>query len=160
MKYLIIGHARHGKDTVAEMMNNLYGLTFKSSSLAAAEIFIFDILKDKYNYSTFIECYEDRVNHRAEWYELIEEYNKDDKARLAKEILKDSDIYVGMRSNAEIEECVRQGLFDKIIGVFNYRKPSEDSSSFKIDMWKYADVVVPKVGTLQDLQNKVIKLIY
>ena len=160
MKYLIIGHARHGKDTVAEMMQKLYGITFKSSSLAAAEIFIFDMLKDKYNYTTFTECFEDRVDHREEWHDLICEYNKEDKARLAKKILETSDMYVGMRSDAEIEECVKQGLFDKIIGVFDYRKPLENRSSFNIDMWKYSDVVIPNAGTLQDLQNKVIKLIY
>ena len=96
-KLLIIGHQRHGKDTLAEILNEEFGLRFKSSSLSAAEIFIYDELKYKYEYKTPEECFEDRVNHRAEWYNMICDYNKDDKARLAKGILESADCYVGMR---------------------------------------------------------------
>jgi hypothetical protein len=88
-------------------MKLFFGYNYKSSSLAASEIFIYDTLKDKYGYKTPEECFEDRVNHRAEWFDLICDYNKDDKARLAKEIMKSADIYVGMRSN---EECERMYL--------------------------------------------------
>ena len=35
-----------------------------------------------------IECFEDRVNHRSEWFDLITNYNKEDRTRLTKEILK------------------------------------------------------------------------
>jgi dephospho-CoA kinase len=73
---IIIGNFRHGKDTVAEIMKNLYGFNYESSSVAACKIFLFEALKNKYNYSTIEECFEDRGNHRAEWYELICEYNK------------------------------------------------------------------------------------
>ncbi len=66
MNILIIGHGRHGKDTLAELIQVYTGFTFKSSSESAAEIFIYDALKEKYGYKSFIECYEDRHNHRAE----------------------------------------------------------------------------------------------
>ena len=95
-KLLIIGHMRHGKDTLAEILNEQVGLKFISSSQAAADIFIYDELKEKYGYKTSVECFEDRVNHRAEWYEMICDYNKDDRAKLAKGILKMADCYVGM----------------------------------------------------------------
>jgi len=86
-KFLIIGHARHGKDTFAELLQEQFDFKFKSSSQAAAEIFIYDELKEKYGYKTPEECFEDRVNHRAEWYNMICDYNKDDRAKLAKSIL-------------------------------------------------------------------------
>jgi hypothetical protein len=73
-KLLIIGHARHGKDSMAEILQENFGLKFKSSSEAAAEIFIYDVLKGKYSYKTPQECFKDRVNHRAEWHQLICEY--------------------------------------------------------------------------------------
>jgi hypothetical protein len=38
MKLLIIGNARHGKDTLAELLNEYYGLKFMSSSQASADI--------------------------------------------------------------------------------------------------------------------------
>jgi len=158
MKLLIIGHARHGKDTVAEMINKEHGYKFKSSSEAAAEIFLYDKLKEQYGYETFQECFEDRMNHRQEWYEAIVTYNTPDKVRLAREIMEDNDIYVGMRDNDEIMACLKDNIFDLIIGVYDPRKPFEDSTSFNIDMWHLADVVIPNAGTLEDLRIKVWNL--
>lgn len=155
---LIIGHARHGKDTVAEFLEELFGYTFKSSSLAASEIFIYDALKNKYAYKTPEECFEDRINHRKEWHDLICDYNKYDRSALAKEILKHADIYVGMRSNVEVEECLNQRLFDLVIGVYDYRKSEEHKGSFDINIWDKSDFVIPNTGTLYDLKNKVKKL--
>lgn len=154
-KFLIIGHMRHGKDTVADMLKEILGLTFESSSVAASRIFLFDVLKDQYGYKTPEECFKDRVNHRQEWHDLICEFNKNDKALLAKAILAKSDIYVGMRSNEEIIECKSQGVFDLVIGVFDPRKPLENPTSFDVDLWKECDLIIPNAGTLEDLERKV-----
>ena len=116
-KLLLVGHGRHGKDTVAEILRDEFQMIFKSSSLAAAEIFLYDALKDKYDYKTPEECFEDRVNHRPEWYEMICAYNDPDKAKLAKSILLEADCYVGMRDREEIEECLKQGVFELVIWV-------------------------------------------
>jgi len=154
---LIIGNARHGKDSLAEIMNEEYGLTFKSSSQAAADIFLYDTLKDKYGYTTPEECFEDRVNHRAEWKQLICDYNKDDRARLAKGILEHADCYVGMRDRDEIVECIRQGLFDLIVWVdASKRLPLESSDSFNIDS-SCADVIIENNGTYEEFVEKVIR---
>lgn len=154
----ILGHCRHGKDTLAEIMNEEYGLTFKSSSQAAADIFLYDTLKDKYGYTTSEECFEDRINHRAEWKQLICDYNKDDRAKLAKGILEHSDCYVGMRDREEINECMRQGLFDIIIWVdASERLPLEDPSSFDIDK-TCADIIVENNGTFEQFKEKVLRL--
>lgn len=153
MKLLIIGHGRHGKDEAAEYLNRNYGMTFKSSSMAAAEIFMFDALKDEHGYKTIEECFEDRVNHRAEWYNLICDYNKEDRARLAKGILENSDCYVGMRDREEILECQRQELFDMIIWIdASDRVPLEDKSSFNID-WTLATHIIPNNGSLLDFHR-------
>ena len=71
MKILILGNGRHGKDTLAELFNKYFGLTFMSSSQASADFFLYNQLKDKYGYTTSEECFEDRVNHREEWYQAI-----------------------------------------------------------------------------------------
>lgn len=149
---------RHGKDTFAELMGEYYGLKFQSSSQAAADIFIYDTLKDKYNYSTPEECFEDREGHRQEWYELILDYNKDDRARLAKGILERADCYVGMRDHGEITECMNQGLFDLIIWVdASGRLPLEPSTSFNIDM-SCADIIIENNGTLDEFKGKVKRI--
>lgn len=157
-KVLIVGNARHGKDTLAEILRDNFGLKFKSSSQAAAEIFIYNELKDKYGYNTPEECFEDRVNHREEWYNMICEYNKHDKARLAKGILEQADCYVGMRDLREIEECMNQGLFQLIIWVdASERLPIEDKSSFNIDQ-SCADIVVTNNSTLENFIDKAMRL--
>lgn len=162
LKILIIGHARHGKDTVAEMIRDEYGYSFQSSSEAALDIFLFDHLNDhhKKGYKTKEEAFEDRKSevNRAIWYNEICTYNFDDKARLAKGIMKNNDIYVGMRSDVEAQECIDQGVFDLIIGVYNPRKPLEPKASFNIDLFEKSDIIIPNTGRLEDLKGKVSRL--
>lgn len=158
MGILLIGHGQHGKDTAAGYFKELFGYKFESSSIAASRIFLFDILKEKYGYKDEMECFEDRINHRKEWHDLICEYNKDDKARLAKEILKDSHLYVGMRSDEECKECLKQGLFSWVIGIYDYRKPLEGTGSFDINIWERSDIIIPNSSTPEDLKERIRKL--
>lgn len=146
-KLLIIGHARHGKDTLAEILRDGWGYTFQSSSYAAAEKVVYPVLQPKYGYTSIEEAYEDRVNHRAEWKELITAYNTPDKTRLAKEIMQENDIYVGMRCKDELSACKAIGLFDHIIWVdAEGRVDPEDESSNTLSM-DMADIVVDNSGT-------------
>lgn len=157
-KILIIGHGRHGKDTVAEILAEHFDFSFMSSSMAAAKIFIFDKLKSKYSYKTFEECYEDRANHREEWYNLITDYNIKDRTRLAKSILEECDCYVGMRNPDELEESKKQEIFDLIIWVdASERLPEESKASMGVtkDM---ADLIIDNNKTVEQLTSKVIKL--
>jgi len=158
-KLLIIGHARHGKDTVAEMLALNHGYTYKGSSQAAAEIFIYEALKEKYGYKTPEECFEDRIHHRREWYELICGYNKDDKTILASKILEENDIYVGMRDLGELNACKMNGLFDIVIGVYNNRVPEENRESFNINLWEQSDIIIANAGSLEDLEWKVDRVV-
>ncbi len=158
IKLLIISHARWGKDTLAEFLRDEFDLKFISSSQACADIFIYDELKGKYGYTTPEECFEDRVNHRTEWYQMICNYNISDKARLAKDILEHNNTYVGMRDWAEIKECQNQKLFDLIIWVdASERLPSESSSSFNITK-SNADIIIENNGTLEEFKLKALSL--
>jgi dephospho-CoA kinase len=154
MKILILGNARHGKDTLAELFNKYFGLTFMSSSQASADFFLYNQLKDKYGYTSPEECFEDRVNHREEWYLAICDYNKNNRARLAQDILKSTDCYVGMRDKEEFNECVKQKLFDIIIWVdASKRLPLEPGTSFNISM-SDADIIVENNGTFEEFVEK------
>ena len=154
MKILILGNGRHGKDTLAELFNKYFGLTFMSSSQASADFFLYNQLKDKYGYTTSEECFEDRVNHREEWYQAICDYNKDNRARLAQDILSRTDCYVGMRDKEEFKECVKQKLFDIIIWVdASKRLPLEPGTSFNINM-SDADIIVENNGTFEEFVEK------
>jgi dephospho-CoA kinase len=157
MKLLILGNARHGKDTLAELFQEHFGLTFMSSSQASADFFLYDQLKDKYGYNSPEECFNDRVNHRDEWYLAICDYNKDDRAKLAKEILKNSDCYVGMRDRAEINECMKQGLFDIIVWIdASDRLPLEPADSFDIDK-SCGDIIIENNQDYETFKEKVLR---
>ena len=154
MKLLILGHKRSGKDTMAEILRDNFEFTFQSSSQAASDIFIYDVLKDKYGYSTPEECFEDRVNHRSEWYDLICEYNLYDKMRLAKKILETNDGYVGMRAFEECEEA--KNLFDLIVWVdASYRVEPEHTSSMTANKWQ-AHLIIENNGSLEEFKEKVL----
>jgi hypothetical protein len=157
-KLLIIGHGRHGKDTVCELLQDQYNYVFRSSSDFCAERFIYAALKDKYKYTSYDQCYQDRHNHRSEWFDMIHDYCKDDYARLGREIFQQNQIYCGLRNKAEFHAMRNTGVFDYCIWVdrSDHLLP-EDRSSMNLEIWM-ADYVIDNNGTLTDLQRNVCQL--
>lgn len=155
-KLMIIGDARHGKDTVAELLRDIFDYTFTSSSKAACELFIFDKLKDKYGYKSVDECFEDRVNHRSEWYDIISQRGEKDPTGLSRYILENNDIYVGCRNPNEFYAAKDEGLFDVAIWVdASKRCAPEDKSSNKMEPYM-ADYIIKNNGDIEDLEIEVI----
>jgi hypothetical protein len=157
-KLLIIGHGRHGKDTVCEILRDHYGFSFESSSQFCSKLFIFNMLKEHYNYATEEECYADRHNHRAEWYDAICDYNVPDAARLGRDIFGAHDIYCGLRNKKEYHAMKNTGVFDYAIWVDRSDfLPLEDESSMTLKQWM-ADFTVDNNGTLAELEFNVHQL--
>lgn len=154
MKVMVVGHARHGKDTVGELLKDLYGMRFQSSSMFCCTRFVFGALAEKYRYATATECYEDRTNHRKEWYDLIAAYNSPDKSRLGRELLNYNDVYCGVRSRAEFHAMKNRGLFTVSIFVdaLDRLKP-EPKNSMQIEPWM-CDYVLDNNGTQDDLKRE------
>lgn len=148
-KVLVIGHARHGKDTFCEMLKER-GLSFESSSEAALEEAIWPLLKGFYKSKK--ECFEDRVNHRALWFTLIRYYNTPNKSKLAEVILSKSDVYCGIRNLEEFEAS--KHLFKHIVWVgAENRKPLEGPDSFELDI-DDCNYVVNNNGDLKYLERQ------
>ena len=148
-KVLVIGHARHGKDTFCEMLKER-GLSFESSSEAALEEAIWPLLKGFYKSKK--ECFEDRVNHRALWFTLIRYYNTPNKSKLAKVILSKSDVYCGIRNREEFEACKHLFKYIVWVGAEN-RKRLEGSDSFELDI-NDCNYVVNNNGDLKYLERQ------
>ena len=158
LKLLIIGHGRHGKDTVCEILRDKYGYSFESSSQFCSKLFIYDQLKDKYGYANEKQCYADRHNHRAEWYDAICDYNVPDASRLGRKIFKAHDIYCGLRNKREFFAMKNTGVFDKVIWVdrSDYLPP-ESKNSMSLEQWM-ADYTIDNNGSLKELEFNVQQL--
>ena len=160
MKLIIMGYARHGKDTSADFLCIDYPiLTTQGSSAIANDLFIYSALKDKYGYTSKEECFEDRYNHRDEWFDLICDYNRYDPARLGREIFKRHDIYSGIRSLREFYALKNQNLFDAAIWIDRSDVlPKESNESMDIEPWM-ADFWVDNNGSMDDLKRNLRALI-
>lgn len=150
VKYIIVGHARHGKDTIADLFAKGMGLSWQSSSMAAAEHVVMPYLAERgISYSSLDECFEDRYNHRKAWYDAITEYNTPDKTRLARKIFETNDIYVGMRNREELLACKEQLGVCVIWVDASLRLPPEPASSMTIKE-EDADFIINNNGSLSE----------
>lgn len=158
-KLMILGHARHGKDTVGEWFVKR-GYTFVSSSWFVCEKAVFPAMMranaknyglSQFPYANAREAFEDRANHRGFWYRAISDYNRPDAARLGKELFAEYDMYVGLRSARELHALRNAGAFDIAVWVdASERCPQEPRSSCTVEPWM-ADYVIDNNGTLEDL---------
>lgn len=157
-KFVIFGHKRHGKDTVCEYLEKRFGLTFISSSEYACDKFLFDELKDQFNYTNKEECFADRYNHRKIWYECIKAYNTPNLSRLGRELFSQYDIYCGIRDLEEFNVLVYEGLVDLSIFIdASERKELESSESMKLSK-RDADIIIENNGDLSELYIKIDRL--
>jgi len=162
-RLLILGHGRHGKDTVAELLEFYAGFTFTSSSHKAAAVILPALnacmMTDGIPwspYATVEDAFNDRHNHRMLWKELISLYTASDKASLAKLVLESSDVYVGMRCIEEYHESF--DLFDHVIWVDAHKRhPSDPTMTIPMGTWSM--VYIDNNGTLEDLHETVTQLV-
>ena len=159
LKLLVIGHGRHGKDTVCEILRDQYNYSFESSSRFCSRLFIFDRFKSLYGYDTEEQCYADRHNHRVEWYNAICDYNVPDPSTLGREIFKAHDIYCGLRNKKEYHAMRNAGVFDYAIWVDRSdHLPVESKNSMSLEQWM-ADFTVDNNGSFKDLEFNIKQLI-
>ena len=164
-RIILVGHGRHGKDTVAEILRSKYGYQFTSSSLACAETVMLPAFADKGKF--YIDagtCFNDRHgesyigDHRTFWFETIKAFCTPDKARLAQAIFDAGNhIYVGIRDRRELWAAQ---LMPDVITIWvdaSDRLPPEQGSSMNIEPWM-ANRVLDNNGSLEDLERNVIAL--
>jgi hypothetical protein len=149
MKFLILGHGRHGKDTVAEYLRDTHRVTFVSSSLFLADLVVRPaLIEHGLVYDSLEACYEDRVNHRELWRDIIAEYNGEDPARLAQAVLAVSDCYVGMRTDREY--LAARPLFDVIFWVDASARGMPNDPSMTIPFRSDEMVLIDNNGSLAE----------
>ena len=158
MKLFILGHTQHGKDTAANLVGDLTGMRWTSSSWFACRRFIWPRLQqvEPGRYTNSLECHADRFNRRDEWFQWIKQHNAKDPSRLAREIFEQFDIYVGMRDITEFNAA--NHLADLSIWIdASERKPPESTDSMTIEK-RHADMIVDNNGTEHDLRRRLSRI--
>lgn len=157
-RLLVLGYGRHGKDTVAELLRDMHGFRFISSSEFVGRECLWESWgRDRY--TDFDAMYADRHNHRKKWMELIARYNTPDKTRTARTMLERGyDLYVGMRRLDELQAS--RNLFDRVIWVdrSEHQPPETGSTDITRDNAR-PDLVIDNNGTLDDLRAAVSDII-
>lgn len=155
---LIIGHGTHGKDTVAQMISDIMGLKFTSSSHFVGRKCIWPAWGQE-RYDTYDLMFEDRVNYRSTWGDLIAAYCTPNKARTGEEMLAEgNNMYVGMRRIPEWQACMEKKLFDHVIWVDACKRlPREPGDSMEMEP-KHADMLIDNNGPESNLQVAIMNL--
>ncbi len=151
LKILVIGHGRHGKDSVGEILRDKYGFDFISSSFFCLD-HVRGCLEDiGIHYPKSWDCFVDRVNHRAFWYNSIIEYNTPDKTKLSKDMIKEGyNLYVGMRDLEEYNACKEANVFDVVLWVDRSDHCARESADSMELNESHADVIIDNNGDLKD----------
>ncbi len=135
IKILILGHGRHGKDTVAEILEGMLSFKFVSSSYACLQVIkpLLLAANAQYGYDDWTDdhIYQDRINHRELWKEAISLVNTPDKSHLTKLVLEQADMYVGMRCNQEF--LASKDLFDLVLWVDAFERIPDADPSMDIE---------------------------
>lgn len=159
MNIMVLGYSRHGKDKFCDYLTKHFGLTFKSSSLFCAEHVVMSYLADRgIKYASIEYCYADRHNRRDAWFKAIEEYNKDDAARLSKAIFAEYDIYCGLRNRRELLAAKQSINLDAVVWVdrsIHVAAESRESCTVRPDDAEY---VIDNNGDLFELERAAVKL--
>lgn len=156
MHLYIVGQGRHGKDTLAELLQEFIPeISFTSSSLFLSEKVVFPLMKDQY--ANALECFEDRHtgDNRAFWYNAICDYTKDDPTRASDELFAEHDIYIGIRNIKELNAM--RDKYDDVVVIWvdaEQRIGSTEDSSSNTIRKEDADIVVYNNESLEDFRRK------
>lgn len=148
-RIMIMGHGRHGKDSVCEIIQSHYGFNFISSSELAMQLVIWPTIGK--HYISKAECFADRHNWRSLWYQLIKRYNTPDQTRLGREIFARADVYCGIRQADEFHAMKDAGLFDFAIWVDASKRMAMESSESMTVNRSMCDFVIDNNGPAHEL---------
>lgn len=146
---MIIGNGGSGKTTFATALRDAGGPDFRDSSRFAGGRAVWPTLQHELGYQSYEECFADRSNHRERWGQLIADYCRDDPARLATEIYRSAQVYVGMRKYREFLSTVH--LFNPVVIWIDRHVAVDPSNELRPTD---AHIVLHNSGDLRDLERQ------
>lgn len=157
-KILVVGHSRHGKDTVADILSEVYGLKGISGSRWMLEAGHMDDLATELGYTDRGRFYTDRHLHRKAWFDRINKTIQTSPAAIARGVFRQHDVYTGIRTSEEYEAVQAIVRPDMVLWVDRSTVlPPEPSDSNELQ-WDPSMLTVWNGGTIEQLRDEVIRL--
>ena len=107
------GHGRSGKDTAAYMFSRITGLKYAGSMSWVNKALVAEALCLPEQ-----SAWETRHQRRLDWYNILNEYRKEDSARLIRESMKFGQIISGIRDFCELQAGIAEGLIKFSIWIY------------------------------------------
>lgn len=140
MRVLFVGHSRAGKDEAAWRLAahlRVRNGGAMSRHMAAFVAFRLGCLPS--------DAYRNRHAHRQRWREIIDEYRREDPARILREMFARAEVVCGVRARAEFEAGREEKLFDLAVWIENPRvEPDPTLELTKFD----TDAIIVNDGSL------------
>jgi hypothetical protein len=149
MKLAICGPGRAGKDECGRWFAEHTPLRYSKSTsqviapFAAAHLGL-----------SVEEAFRRRHEDRDLWFKLGCELRRDDPAYLAREVLRDGDLVVGVRDRAEMEATIREGLVSLVIWI-DRDVPVDPTLTYGREL---ADMVIENRWSLADLRRRLDRI--
>jgi hypothetical protein len=106
------GHGRSGKDTAAFMFSKLTGLKYAGSASWVCKGIVADALEIPEQ-----TAWETRHKRRMEWYNILNDFRKDDPTKLVRMCLEKAKVITGIRDKIELKSCIERGYISYAVWV-------------------------------------------
>lgn len=152
-KLLIVGYGRHGKDYLAERIEDKTQLRYGGSTSWAALPHVAASLNMHPQ-----RAWESRQLHRDYWFDFCNFLRRDDPLFLIREVLCSGDLVVGIRDKEEMHAARESGLFRRIIWVDAYRRLGTVDTTVKFGPAD-CDEIISNNGSRDDFEPAINSLI-
>lgn len=127
------GYGRCGKDTACEWLRDHTKLVFNGGcSWTASPYMAMRLSRELGREVTVEDAYDRRHADRMKWYTYMNEYRRDDPARLIRDCLVHSNIICGIRDREELLAAREEGLLDLIIWI-ERDVPTDETVTYTVD---------------------------
>jgi hypothetical protein len=141
----IVGPGRSGKDTMAEWCRDHTILEYKGGSSYTGCKYVAERLGLSWH-----DTWRTRHERRMDWYNILNEYRKDDPTKLIRECLEHSDIVCGLRDRTELLASRDAGLIDLVVWI-DRPVPHDPTITFTIED---ADIIIRNHGTFEEFYER------
>lgn len=141
----IVGHGRAGKDTAAEYLRDNTVLQYKGGCSYTGCTYVAQQLGIDWH-----EAWRTRHERRMEWYNILNEYRKDDPSRLIRDCLSHSDIVCGVRDRIELLAAKKEKLIDLIVWI-DRPVPVDPTVTFTVED---ADTIIRNYTSFEDFYSR------